>query len=206
MPEACVLTLSGIPAGLEKPSAAKFKAELTEAIRLLTDHLTVELCRTVFRRLRKTERERKWTFAAVAQFWAAMIIRQPASLTQGLAEVRKKRGHDKLWPHVMAESQAFFQKCADLRTDFFQALYHAFTDRLLSEAPQSYASWMADLRQHFPEILAIDGSRLTTICHRLKLLWQVGYRVHPGCINVFYDLFRGVARQVHFYPDAAKSE
>jgi SAM-dependent methyltransferase len=52
----------------------------------------------------------------------------------------------------------------------------------------------------------VDGSRLDAVCHRLKILWPVRSPILPGCVTVFYDLFRGVACKALFYPDAAEAE
>ena len=52
----------------------------------------------------------------------------------------------------------------------------------------------------------MDGSRLDAICHRLKLLRHDPAQILPGCLTVFYDLFRGITRQVLFYPNAAAPE
>jgi hypothetical protein len=54
--------------------------------------------------------------------------------------------------------------------------------------------------------LAIDGSRLEAVAHRLKILWDVRSVILPGCVTALYDLFRGIPRRLEFYADAAKSE
>lgn len=82
----------------------------------------------MFKKHRRTERERKWTLYAVNLFWAAMIIRQPPAIEQGLAETRKGRSRDRLWPRVQASAQAFYQKAAGLRADLFLAVYEAFAE------------------------------------------------------------------------------
>ena len=135
-----------------------------------------------------------------------MIIRHPPSLTHGLSETRKRRKREELWPCVMAEPQAFFQKCADLRADFFQTLFAEFTAGLRTAAPPVYASWMEPLRTHFPQVQVIDGSKLDAICHRLKLLWPVRVPVLPGCATVVYDLFTGTIQQAYFYGHSHVSE
>jgi hypothetical protein len=164
------------------------------------------LCQSVFEQHRTKERERKWTFYAVNLFWAAMIVRHPSSITHGLDQTRKGRGRDKLWPRVMAVPRAFFKKCEGLRWNLFKATYEAFTASILPKAPVTYASWMSGLRKHFPEIHVVDGSRLDAICHRLKILYDERAPVLPGCLTVFYDLFRGITRQICFYPNAAAPE
>jgi hypothetical protein len=197
---------SAIPEGLEKPVDAKRSVCLVAAVELLMKHLTSSLCATVFGRLKDKQRERKWTFAAVVQFWVAMGIMNPPSIGHGVSQARVRQKRDDLWPYVKATTQALLQKCQRLRPDFFKALYDAFLASLWPEIPEAYASWMKGLRKHFPEILVVDGSRLDAIAHRLKLLWSVRARLLPGCLTVFYDLYRGIPRQVLFYPNAAAPE
>lgn len=206
MSQSTQATLSTIPQGYERPARKDQRIDLLRMFQILMDHLTPSLCQTVYKKHVNKERERKWTFEAIVQFWMAMIIRHPDSLEQGLDETRKRRGRDKFWPPVMAASQAFFEKCQKLRQDFFQTLYEDFTARLLPQAPTLYASWMKDLRRHFTEILVVDGSRLDAVCHRLKILWPVRSALLPGGVTVFYDLFRGLTRHVLFSPNAADSE
>jgi len=107
---------------------------------------------------------------------------------------------------VRATARAFFKKSANLRPRLFQALYEAFVARVLPRASAAYASWMKPLRDTFPDILIVDGSRLDAVCHRLKILRKTRSKILPGCVTIFYDLFCGLSRKVLFYPDAAKAE
>jgi SAM-dependent methyltransferase len=195
-----------IPPGHEKPVRKTMRVDLLKMTRVLLDHLTPALCEAVFQSHRTTERTRKWTFYAVNLFWAAMIVRHPRSLQAGLDQTRKGRGRDKLWPRVMASPRAFFQKARGLRPHLFEATYAAFTRSILPKAHPVYASWLSRLREVFPEVLIVDGSRLDAICHRLKLLRHDPAQILPGCLTVFYDLWRGITRQVLFFPDAAEPE
>ena len=206
MPRKPLDSASALPAGCEKPICKTRRVDLLKMTRLLLDHLTPALCEAVFQRHRTTERTRTWTFYAVTLFWTAMIVRHPPSLHQGLDYTRKGRGRDRLWPRVMATPQAFFQKAQGLRPHLFQATYAAFTRRLLPKARPAYASWLGQVRRRFPEVLIVDGSRLDAIGHRLKLLRRDPAQILPGCLTVFYDLFRGITRQVLFFPNAAEAE
>jgi len=197
---------SAIPPGCEQPIRKAMRVDLLKVTRLLLDHLTPALCEAVFQRHRTTERTRTWTFYAVTLFWAAMIVRHPASIQFGLDETRKGRGRDALWPRVLATPRAFFKKAQGLRPHLFQATYEAFTRSLLPKARPAYASWLGRVRRHFPEVLIVDGSRLDAIGHRLKLLRLERAQVLPGCLTVFYDLFRGITRHVLFFPNAAEAE
>ena len=197
---------SPIPPSYEKPIRKTMRVDLLKMTRLLLDHLTPALCEAVFQRHRTTERTRTWTFYAVTLFWAAMIVRHPPSIQFGLDETRKGRGRDALWPRVLATPRAFFKKAQGLRPHLFQATYAAFTRSILPKARPAYASWLGPLRERFPDVLIVDGSRLDAIGHRLKLLRPERAQVLPGCLTVFYDLFRGITRQVLFFPNAAEAE
>lgn len=197
---------SHIPPGCEQPIRKTMRVDLLKMIGLLLDHLTPALCEAVFQQQRTIERTRKWTFYAVNLFWAAMIVRHPPSLQHGLDQTRKGRGRDQLWPQVMAAPQAFFQKAQRLRPHLFQATYAAFTRSILPQARPAYASWLGRLRERFPDVLIVDGSRLDAVCHRLKLLRDERAQILPGCLTVFYDLFRGITRHVLFFPNAAEPE
>lgn len=206
MPRAAVVTMSGIPVGREKSAPANFRVDLLGMVELLLSHLTPTLCETVFRRHRKTERERKWTFYALCLFWTAVIVRRPPSLRHGLDHTRKGRGRDKLWPRVLARAEAFFEKAQGQRPGLFMHLYRAFVESILPDAPEAYASWMGGLRRHFAEIHIVDGSRLDAICHGLKILHDVRAPILPGCVTAFYDLYRGFCREFLFFPNAAEAE
>mgnify|MGYP001602760418 CR=1 FL=1 len=197
---------ASIPPNCEKPIRKTMRVDLLKVIGLLLNHLTPALCEAVFQQHRTIERTRTWTFYAVNLFWAAMVVRHPASLQQGLDQTRKGRGRDQLWPRVMATPRAFFTKAQGLRPHLFRATYEAFTASLLPHARPAYASWLGRVRRHFPEVLIVDGSRLDAIGHRLKLLRATRAQVLPGCLTVFYDLFRGISRHVLFFPDAAEAE
>lgn len=181
------------------------RIDLLGTLQLLQEVLTESLCHTVFKAERVTERIREWTLYALAQFWMAVILRAPATLTQALQEAQRDQTSG--WPNVPATSrQAFFQKCEDLRWNFFANLFRAFVNLIVPKAKAAFCSELAALRERFPEVWALDGSRLDAVAHRLKILWDVRSVVLPGCLEVAYDLFRGIPRILHFDPDAAKAE
>lgn len=199
--------MSGIPDGFEKPVSQDRNIVLVDMIELIFKHLTPGLCKAVFKKHRDTERERKWTLYMLSLFWAAMIIRRPAGgMDAGLAETLKGRGRDKLWPRVNASARAFFQKAQAMRPHLFQKVFEAFLLSILPEAPQVYASWMQDLRKNFCDVFVVDGSRLDAVCHGIGILHKTRSPILPGCLTVFYDLFRGIPRQVLFFANAAEAE
>lgn len=206
MPRAVVAPTSGIPVGREKAAPADSRVDLLGMVELLLSHLTPTLCETVFRRHRRTERERKWTFYALWLFWVAVIVRRPPSLRHGIDQTRKGRGRDNLWPRVLARAEAFFEKAEGQRPGLFMHLYRAFVQNILPKAPQTYASWMEPLRRHFVEIHIVDGSQLAKVCHGLKILRDVRAPILPGCVTAFYDLYRGFCRELLFFPNAAQAE
>ena len=132
---------SAIPKGKERPVRKDSRVNLLPMLDLLLKHLTPTLCQVVFQKHRKEERERKWTLYAVTLFWAAMIIRHPRAIDHGLAETRKGRSRDRLWPRVQASARAFYKKAAGLRADLFLEVYNAFVASILPKAPLAYASW-----------------------------------------------------------------
>lgn len=178
---------------------------LLVAVDLLHECLTEAVCGEVFGLTRITERVRDWTLHQLAEFWTAVILRAPASLTGALAEAQQ--GLDSGWPAVPATTkQSFFERCQNFRPDFFANLYRALRDRLLAVSMPVFCDQLSPLLKHFSSICAIDGSRLDVIAHWLKILWDVRSPILPGCLEVVYDLTRGIPRAFHFNPDAAAAE
>jgi hypothetical protein len=178
--------------------------ELFGTVQMLHEHLTKSLCQTVFQQTRTTERERHWTLTALAEFWTAVILRAPHSLTQALEEAAAGAGVG--WPMVQATPEAFFERCQGLHWRFFANLHTAFVAQILPDALPGYAGPLHPLRERFAEVWIVDGSRLDAVAHRLKLLRDVRAPVLPGCLTVFYDLYRGIVRHLAFNADAAAGE
>src|SRR5262249_6192149 len=80
---------------------------------------------------------RKWTLEALAEFWTAVILQAPPSLTQALEEAAAGTGAG--WPVVQASPEAFFERCHSLHWRFFAKLYEAFVAHVLPEARPCYA-------------------------------------------------------------------
>ena len=206
MPRTLKDPTTALPPGCERPSRTTLSVDLLKMLGLLLDYLTPALCEPVFQQQRTIERTRQWTFYAGHLFWAAMIVRHPPSLQPGLEQTRKGRGRDTWWPRGLAAPQAFFQQAQGLRPSLFKATYEAFTHSILPTARPAAASWLGPLRQRFADLLVVDGSRLDAIGHRLKLLRVERAPILPGCVRVFYDLFRGITRRVLCFPNAAEAE
>ncbi len=180
------------------------RIDLIRILDLLQEHITPALCHATFGRVRKTERQRKWTLDALVRFWTAVILRAPKALTQALTEALE--GREPLFPRVEATPEAFFQRCRDLRPAFFAEVFRRFTERLLAAVPSRYATSMAPVRERFADIVMLDGSRLAAIARRLKVLWDERAVILPGCLLGVYDLRRGLCRALYFAADAAASE
>lgn len=88
----------------------------------------------------------------------------------------------------------------------FLEVYKAFVESIPPKAPKTYASWMAGLRKQFAEVLLVDGSTLDAVAHQLKMLRPHRRVVPGGCLQVYYDLWRGMPRRVFFCADATKAE
>jgi hypothetical protein len=98
------------------------RIDLLKTAKLLQSCLTDAVCQAVFQQTRKTERVREWTLKKLAEFWTAVILRAPESLTGALQEAKEGLGMG--WPTVPATSkQGFFERCKDLRWEFFANLY-----------------------------------------------------------------------------------
>lgn len=180
------------------------EVDLLGAVQLIHRHLDETLCEEVFWRFRGKQRQRSWTLQRLVQFWTAVVVRAPRSLTELLEFGR--RGGDGTVPRVESVPDSFFQRCQDFPPQFFAELFRRFGSRILAQAAPCYEAQMAGLRKRFPEVWAVDGSRLEAIAHRLKILRNIRSAVLAGCVIAFYDVFRGITRILRFRADAAASE
>ena len=126
------------------------RVDLLGTVQVLHEHLTTSLCQTVFQQTRTTERERRWSLAALASFWTEVILRAPQSLTQALEEAATGNGAG--GPRVQATPEAFFERCQTLNWRFFAHLYEAFVAQVLPQATPGYAAPLHTLRERFPEV------------------------------------------------------
>jgi hypothetical protein len=83
---------------------------------------------------------------------------------------------------------------------------NAFVAQVLPQATPGSAAPLHTLRERFPEVWIVDGSRVDTVAHRRKRLREVRARVRPGCGTAFDDLYRGSTRHRDCTPDAAAGE
>jgi hypothetical protein len=180
------------------------RVDLTRTLEILKEHSTEALCQAAFKSVRTTERQRRWSLAALVQFWTAVILRAPPSLSHALCQMRE--GQEPLVPRIQATDESFFERCRDLSWKFFREVFSMFIERIAARAKPRFCAPLAGLRERFADVVLIDGSRVAAIAHKLKILWDERAVVLPGCLLAVYDLFRGIPRMLEFSVDAAAGE
>jgi hypothetical protein len=188
---------------IEEVHMGETRVDLLGPVKVLQEHLTQELCESVFARGRESERRREWTLHAMAGFWTAVVMRAPTSLRAALDEAYRGAGG---YPHVEASPQAFFARSQNLRWEFFRDLFRGFAARALADAPAAFEDEIRRTLPGFTSVWVVDGSRLDAVAHRLKVLWDERIVTLPGSVLVLYDLHRGVPRHVDFCEDALRGE
>lgn len=189
---------------MERGKRGSVGVDLTRTLELLQAHITGALCGAAFKKVRSKERQRRWSLFALVRFWTAVILRAPASLSDALSQMRE--GREPWVPRIQATDEAFFQRCRDLSWKFFREVFYRFVERLVGGVQPRFCGPVASLRERFTDVVAIDGSRVAAIAHKLKILWHERAVVLPGCLLAVYDLFRGIPRVLEFSVDAAAAE
>lgn len=189
---------------MERGKGGSTRVDVTRTLELLKGHATEALCGAAFKTIRTTERERQWSLMALVQFWTAVILRAPPSLSHALSEMRE--GRESLVPRIQATDESFFERCRDLSWKFFREVFCRLLEGLVGLAKPRFCAPLAPLRERFTDVMLIDGSRVAAIAHKLKILWDVRAVVLPGCVLAVYDLFRGIPRILEFTVDAAVGE
>jgi hypothetical protein len=116
------------------------------------------------------------------------------------------RAGSALFPPVDATPEAFFQKVQNVRPAFFQNVFRAYTERLRAEAPSAFERELPLDRKVFPEVFAVDGSRLEKVARMLKVARKTTKAIIPGSMEAVYDLRRGLLHELHFDPDGCVGE
>ncbi len=178
--------------------------DLLRTLRILETHSTEALSEAAFEAVRTKERVRHWSLWALVQFWTAIVLRAPQSLSHALSQMRE--GREAGLPRIPTSDEAFFERCRDLSWTFFAEVFHRFVESLLPRVEPRFCRELEPLRERFGDVLVLDGSRLAKIARKLKILWDERRVILPGCLLVVYDLFRGIPRGVQFTVDAAASE
>lgn len=170
---------------------------------IIWQHLTESLCEEVFATTRKSERQRKWTLFALVWFWIALLHSRISSQTRALLEAR---AGSVLFPAVDASPEAFFQKIQAVRPVFFRNVFRAYTQRLQAAAAACFETELPIHAREFPNVFAIDGSRLAKVGRLLKVARTTSKAILPGSMEALYDLRRGLLHELHFDPDGCVAE
>jgi len=171
------------------------QVDLLGTVEVLHRHLTEALCGKVFDKVRRGERQRTWTLHVLAEFWTAVILRAPPSLTHALSEA--SGGHS-LYPQTGGTDEGFFERCQTLSWEFFAALFKEFSDVAAREEPAPFAGAQSAVIRRFGHVYALDGSTLDQVARRLKLLWNDRRVPLPGSVVALYELARGCPARLDF--------
>jgi hypothetical protein len=167
----------------------KKRVDLGSVAELLHEHLTGPLVAGAFEELRDGERERVWTLQQMMAFWTAVILRAPKSLSEALREASGAVASR--YPPVETSDQAFFQRCSNLKWEFFARVFRAFVESVSAVERPRFARHHEKIEERFGRILIMDGSNLEPVARRLKITWGHTAVPIPGKIFACYDLMRG---------------
>jgi hypothetical protein len=170
---------------------------------VIWQHLTESLCEEVFAATRERERQRKWTLFALVWFWIALLQSRLGSQTRALLEAR---AGSILFPPVDATPEAFFQKIQNVRPVFFQNVFRAYTERLKPQLAPCFERELPIPAETFPNVFAVDGSRLEKVGRLLKVARTTTKAILPGSMEAVYDLRRGLLHELYFDPDGCVAE
>ena len=174
------------------------RIDLLDTVGLLHEHLTPALCRAVFDDVREGERERIWSLQLLAEFWVAVVLRAPQSLTQAL-DAAAGGGGGGGYPAVKASPQAFFSKCKNLTWEFFARVFTLFNESIAAAEPGRFCAHLRPILRRFGgRIWAVDGSTLDPVARRLKLLRKDRRLPMSGSVVAFYDFGRGTIARLRF--------
>jgi len=187
-----------------KLSLAVEEVRSARFLSVIWKHLTESMCEEVFAATRVRERQRKWTLFAMVWFWIALLQSRYGSQTRALLEARA--GSSPLFPPVDATPEAFFQKVQNFRPVFFQNIFRNYTAQLKAAAPRSFEQELPIDAKVFPEVYAVDGSRLEKVARLLKVARKTTKANIPGSMEAVYDLRRGLLHELHFDPDGCVGE
>jgi hypothetical protein len=180
------------------------QVDLVSVTDVLHEYLDCALVDAAYEDLRNGERERAWTLKHMVEFWTAVILRAPPSLSHALR--RACGGRASGYPHVDASPQAFFKRSSSLRWEFFAEVFRGFVERVTKHEPGQFARHHRDVAERFGRLLVIDGSNLDPVARRLKILWKQPEAPIPGSIFACYDLLRGTLADLRYTHTLRKGE
>lgn len=177
--------------------------DLVGVSEVLHEHLTGSLVKAAFEELRDGERQRVWTLERMVEFWTAVVLRAPPSLC---AALREASGGGAGYPHVESSNQAFFQRCENLRWEFFAEVRQAFGASVKASEPPRFAQHQRRIADDFQAIYIFDGSDLDPVARRLKITQGHTAVPLPGVIFACYDLRRGTLEHLGYSHTLTKGE
>lgn len=179
------------------------QVDLVGVTEVLHEHLTGSLVAAAYEKLRDGERRRVWTLERMVAFWTAVILRAPPSLR---AALREASGGRLGYPPVESSDQAFFQRCEDLRWEFFAEVFEAFRASVKASEPARFARQHARISAAFQAIYIFDGSNLDPVARRLKITQGHTAAPIPGLIFACYDLARGTLEHLGYSHTLTQAE
>jgi len=184
-----------------RPLPKKIKA--INFMEVVWKHLTEGICNEVFETTRDKERQRKWTLFTLLRMWMGLLQSTIGSQT---AAVEACGNDHPLFPKVEATPESFFMRIQNLRPVFFKNIFSRFTRAIEPELQLDFQTNLSISKEIFPEIYAVDGSRLSKVGHLLKITRSITKAIIPGSMEALYDLRRGYLKDLWFDPDGARSE
>ncbi len=170
----------------------------------LWERLTPSVCDEVFELTRDKERQRKWGLHTILKTWIGLLQTKLTSQTR-MVEEFCRRGHP-LFPQVEASPESFFKRIQNLRPAFFKNIFTHYTNDIRYDFPENFISDIEISEEVFPQIYAVDASRLASVGRVLKVAKKTTKAIIPGSIEAVYDLRRGHIHDLWFDPDGARSE
>lgn len=172
------------------------RVDLLVVTRIVHEHVTSALCSAAFRKLRTSERVRKWSLELLVRFWIAVVLHAPRSLREALAEAKLPGSP---YPGVQAAPSTFFDRSQRWGWGFFREVFRSVCERVLAGARPGYQKSLRKMLPAFAEVWVVDGSGLDRVARRLAVTRRVRRVLIPGSVIAYYDVFRGVLRSLDFY-------
>ena len=107
---------------------------------------------------------------------------------------------------ISSTPEAFFQRVQTVRPAFFCNVFRAYTAALKAKAASCFERDLPIDPKAFPEVYAMDGSRLHKVAKMLKVARKTSKTIILGSMEAVYDLRRGILHKLHFDPDGCVGE
>jgi hypothetical protein len=186
------------------------RVDLAGPSTVLHEYLTTALCEQAWGEVRSDERNRDLSLPLMAEFWSAVILRAPPSLTSALEEAQRQAAGPTPpggYPRITTSKQAFFARCQDLSSEFFQGVFERFLAAVdAHEKPRFEVGLEAVFRRYPGGILALDGSSLDRVARRMRVLRRDRRVPMPGFLLAAFDVCRGRLARLHHFRDLHHQE